>query len=115
MKKLAIVLAIILLIGVPLQIYAATWASCTIPTLTFNGSTANCSATVIGENTSDHIEVTMKLTYASVSLFSWKGEGYGYLTMNQTAAITPGRTYKLVVEVTINGVKQAPVYATGNS
>ena len=40
---------------------------------------------------------------------TWFDTGYHYVDMQGTTTVIKGDTYKLVVEVTINGVKQEPV------
>ena len=112
MRKLAILLTIIFVISMPLTVSAATWSLRVNPQLNISGTTATCKATVIGNNTSEHIEVTMKLMYGSSLIASWSDDGYGYVYMNKTATVTAGRTYKLVVEVNVNGVAQEPIYIT---
>ena len=113
MRKLALILVILLVVAMPLQAHAAAKIVRTTPQISFSGNTADCTANVISARSDDHIEVTMKLTFASIVIASWSEEGYGSLTMSRQAAITPGRTYKLVVEVKINGVAQSPVSVSG--
>lgn len=109
MKKLVIILVVLLIATMPLQAYAATVS----PSLSFSGTTAKCDAVIVGNTASEHLEVTMKLMYGNRIIASWTSEGYGYVTMSQTAAVNAGRTYKLVVEVIANGVAKDPVYVTG--
>lgn len=109
MKKLVIIIAVLLIATMPLQAYAATVS----PSLSFSGTTAKCDAVIVGNTASEHLEVTMKLMYGTSCVASWTDEGYGYISMSKTATVTVGRTYKLVVEVTANGVAKDPVYVTG--
>ena len=115
MKKLAFLLALILAINLPLNVAATTRASSITPQLSYSGSSAKCIVAVVGDNSSQHIEVTMKLMYGSSTVASWTGSGYGYVYLSKTATITTGRTYKLVVEVTVDGVTKDPVYVTKTS
>lgn len=110
MKKAAFFLVFLLVVSIPLQAHAATTIR---PTISFSGTTANCKVTIIGDTSSDHLEVTLKLVYGNRIIDSWTSEGYGYVTMSQTATVNTGRTYKLVVEVIANGVAKDPVYVTG--
>ena len=110
MRKFAFILSILLILAIPLEASATSRATNIAPTLSYSGVTANCTVNVGGSNLSDHIEVTMKLMFGSVCLASWTADGYGYLYMNETATVTKGRTYKLVVDVTINGVLYDSVY-----
>lgn len=113
MRKTALFLVLVIIIMIPLSVHAGTRELSIKPTLSFNGSTATCKSTVVGDNTSQHIEVTMKLMYGTSTVASWSAEGYGYVFLNKTAAVVVGRTYKLQVEVTIDGIEKDPVYVTG--
>lgn len=109
MRKVALVMAIILVISMPLTVSATPWILNIRPSLTFEGTTANCYVMVVGNNTSEHIEVTMRLMYGSSCIASWSDDGYGYVRLQGNAGVTKGCTYTLVVEVTINNVVQQPV------
>lgn len=113
MKKLALLLAIILVISMPLTVSATTRALSIRPSLTFEGRVATCHVLVVGNNTSEHIEVTMKLMDDTFCLASWSADGYGYVLMEQNANVIRGRTYDLVIEVTMNGVVKPPVSQSG--
>ena len=111
MRKLSLLLAVVLVISMPLTAFAAVRNIDIEPELSFNGTTANCNLVVLGNNASEHIEVTMKLMNGYYCVASWQAEGYGYLQMQKTALVTKGCTYTLVIEITINDVFQPP-YAT---
>lgn len=113
MKKVAMILAILLVVCIPLQAHATVRASQISPRLTFSGTTAKCAVTVYANTLSDHLEVTMWLMDGTTCVASWHGSGDGYVTMSKTAIVIPGRTYKLVVEVFESGKTHDPVYVTG--
>lgn len=113
MKITALLLVIVLLVSMPLSVLAAPRALDIYPTLSFSGTTANCSASVYGNNSSEYIEVTMKLKWGIFNVEKWTASGYGYVYMQEQHSVNSGWTYKLVVEVTINGVEQTPVSVTG--
>lgn len=113
MRKAALLMAIILVISMPLTVSAAPRALTINPTLAFDGTTATCDVLVVGNNTSEHIEVTMKLMNGYYCVASWYDDGYGYVWIQEDAAVTKGCTYTLVVEVTVNNVVQPPVYQNG--
>lgn len=113
MRKTALLLAIILVISMPLSVSAAPRALGIEPVLAFDGTTAACEVMVIGNNTSEYIEVTMKLMYGTTCEASWSADGYGYVYMLEYDDVVKGRTYKLEVEVSVNGVAKSPVYITG--
>ena len=108
MRKVSILLAMILVLSMPLTAFAAVNNVRIQPVLSFAGTTANCDVTVLGNDSSEHIEVTMKLMNGYYCVASWQAEGYGYVEMEKTALVTKGCTYTLVVEVTIDDVLQAP-------
>lgn len=113
MRKVALFLAIILVISTPLTVSAAPRALTINPTLAFEGTTAGCEVAVVGNNMSDHIEVTMKLMRGTYCEASWSSDGYGYVYMLEYDTVTKGRTYDLVVAVKLNGVAKTPVSVSG--
>ena len=115
MKKVAIILAFLLIIAVPLEVSAATWTLRATPSLSFDGTTANCSTIVIGNKTTDHLKVTMKLVLGNRHIAVWTTEGYGYVAMSETASVNTGRTYRLIIEVIENGVAKDPVSVSGST
>ena len=113
MRKTALFLVIILVISIPLSVFAEPRALLVDPTLRFNGNTATCEATIIGNNMSESIEVTMELMCGTFCVDSWTSSGYGYVHMLKTAPVTSGRTYQLVVYVTFRGDSLSPVSVSG--
>lgn len=108
MKKIALLLAIILIISSPLSASATARSDSILPQLTINGTTATCTV-AISSNLADEIQVTMRLMHRSAYIAAWTASGTGYVSLNKTATVTPGNTYTLVVQVTINGVTKPPV------
>lgn len=113
MRKIALFLAIIMVISMPLSASAEPRALETDVVLDFEDTTAFCEATVVGNNTSEYIEVTMKLKWGIFTLETWTASGYGYVYMLEEHAVNKGWTYKLVVEVTFDGVEKTPVSVSG--
>ena len=114
MKKVALFLAVILVLSIPMTVNATSERMLTIfPELTFSGTTANCSVRVVGNSTADDIDVVIKLWRGTTCLETWTASGYGYVFWSDTATVTRNRTYKLTVDVTINGVTKPQVYADG--
>ena len=112
MRRIALLLAIILVVSAPITMSVTADALTIRPQLSFNGTTANCGVTVVGGLMSEHIEVEMKLMYGSTCVDSWYADGYGYVSMQEHTSVTKGSTYDLVVTVTINGVSHTPVSST---
>ena len=113
MKKMAILLAIIFVISAPLTVSAATYVLTIKPHLSFNGTTATCEVTVVGNTMSDYIEVEMKLMHGTTCVDSWSADAYGFLNLKEYATVTQGQTYTLVVAVTMNGISKTPVTQDG--
>lgn len=110
MKKTALILAIVLILSVPLTAYAAPRTIDVIPRLAFDGTTATCQANVLGNSTSEYIIVTMRLWRGNRLLATWTADGYGYVLMSETTTVTQGKTYRLAINYSINGVNQPQVY-----
>ena len=60
-------------------------------------------------NSSDRIAMTLILEYQGVELESWSDSGYGQVTISETYPVTKGKTYTLVMELSINGEPQPAV------
>ena len=69
--------------------------------LKFNGSTATCMGTVVGNGS---ISATLELWQGSTKLVSWPGSGSGYVQISQPYTVVSGVTYTLRLNGTINGV-----------
>ena len=80
--------------------------------LSFNGTTAICSAICKGDQTSDEIEATMTLYQGSTYVDSWSGSGTWKVTLSGQHRVTSGKTYRLEVSYTINGVEKPAVSTT---
>ena len=62
MRKIALVLAVVILLGIPLTAQAVTPRNITIiPELAIDGYIANLSVGVVANNTSEEVDATMKL------------------------------------------------------
>lgn len=103
MKKRLVVFLLVATMLLATTAQAALQADYVEPSLTFDGSTAICEIKVVGENTSDEIEVTLTLWRGNFMMDSWSAEGTGYLRMSESVVVTSGYTYRLEADVTING------------
>lgn len=119
MKKTAFVLALALILSVTTTAYAAVPEEITpfvlsvYPQITFDGETANCTVTVIGDNMNDSISITMRLWSGNVCCATWTAAGSGYLQVNRTKTVTAGLEYRLTVDVTINGITKPTASVSG--
>lgn len=108
MKKqgLALVMVLVMLMGVAAQATGPMRAPSVKPELSFQGTTALCSALVRGNTTKDKVVATAKLWHGSICLGTWTKSGTSYVLVKGSAPVSKGKTYKLTVDYTINGVKQ---------
>jgi len=119
MKKMALLLAFLLVVSFPVSAQAATpeevspLALKVYPSISFDGTTAKCSVTVIADNMSDSISVTLKLWKGSSCVASWKSSGEGYVNFSVKEIVTLGLEYKLTADVIINGVPKPTVSVSG--
>ena len=73
-----------------------------MPSLSFSGTTANCSVNVT--NAGADITVTLTLYRGWSTIASWSGSGENYVRVIGSAAVKDGLEYRLVATGTINGV-----------
>ena len=110
MKKVAFILALIMMLSAPLPARAATLRDLGIaPEVTFSGSTATCTARILGESASDYIQATIKLWRVNTCIETWQTSGYGVVSFTETANVTKGYTYSITVDAIINGVEKPRV------
>ena len=76
------------------------------PTLSFSGTTATCTAFVRGNKSTDNVAATVKLWTGGTCLKTWSASGEYSVKIQKTATVSKGKTYKLTVDYTVNGVKQ---------
>lgn len=107
MRKIAMSLAVIMVLLLPMTAHAATSRTIRIyPSLSFDGTTANCSVIVLADISSDEIEATIKLWQGNNCVATWQEDATGNLVFKKVATVTSGKTYKLTADVTINDVAQ---------
>lgn len=106
MRKIALLLALLLLV-LPVTANAATARLINIkPEIGFDGTTANCTVSVTGNSMKDEIEVVAKLWQGNSCIVTWKMSGTGYVALSQSKTVTKGKEYTLTADVSINGVAQ---------
>ena len=114
MKKIALLLAVILVLAMATTAYAAEPRLLNImPGLSFSGTTAECSVVVAGNYANDDIDVVIKLWRGSTCVRTWYANGDGYVFWEGTATATKGKTYTLTADVTINNVTKPRVSISG--
>ena len=114
MKKrtLIFVLLAVILVSIPAGSANARSVRC-VPSLSFEGTTAVCSIFVKANSASDKIELEMKLWEGTKCIKTWNGEGTSSMTFEKSKTVTKGKTYKLTVDVTINGTEIPTASASG--
>ena len=75
----------------------------------FNGTSATCTVTILGERTTDRISAVMELWQGNILIDDWSASASGILKIDETATVERNKTYKLTVNYTVNGVAQTPV------
>lgn len=109
-RILALVTLVVMVLTVCAQA-ATPWASGK-PRLTFEGSTAHCSATCRGDSSSDTVRATITLYDGSVRLGSWSDSGTGSVTVSGECDVERGESYTLKLNYSVNGVAKSPVTVT---
>ena len=82
------------------------------PILTFDGTTAQCYGSCKGGTYTDTVDATLTLYQGSTYLDSWSNSGEGYLSVSGEHKVQRGKTYKLVLSYSVNGVEKPPVTVT---
>ena len=112
MKKVAFLLALIMMLSAPMPARAATPRTRNIfPGITFCGSTATCTVDIVADSDSDPIQATIKLWRVNTCIETWQTSGYGTVFFTETANVTKGYTYSITVDAIINGVEKPRVVA----
>ena len=113
MKKRVISLVLIFAVFCTIPIVASTkqlrWPSNSIG-IGFSDGSVICSATCMGDSTNDELSATMTLYKNNSYVNSWSKSGTGGLSFNGEYKNAPhGKTYKLILAWSINGVSQPSV------
>lgn len=87
----------------------STRAANTNSDLNFNGTEAICAVFVLSDKGTDKIDVTMELYQSNTVINTWNETGYGVINCSKTAKVSKGETYKLIVEIEINGIARKPI------
>lgn len=104
MKKVALIMVLLLVLLIPVSAAASVARMPqSFPSLSFSGTTANCSLTILADDGSASINATVQLWQGSTCLQTWYASGTGRLTFSGTQSVTSGVQYKLTVSATVNG------------
>lgn len=104
-RALGLLVVLVLVLGIAAQ--AAEMRAPTTPiSLTFNGTTAKCSAQVETDKMTDTISGFLVLTNGPRVIATWPVRGNGLVSVNKTASVESGKTYVLTLTYSINGGEQ---------
>lgn len=112
---MAAILAMVLILMQGMAVHAAETRSIGItPTLTFDGTTADCQVRITAPG--KKIVATLELWCGTVLIDSWPGTASTLLVINGSATVVKGQTYTLKVSGTIGGeaFQGTPISATCN-
>lgn len=109
MKKRILSLATLLLIVLSVTAQAAETRMGGNPALTFDGTTAQCTTTCYGRNTSDRVTATLTLYLGSTYVDSWSKTGTYRVHISGETEVQSGKTYTLKMTWTVNGEEQPAV------
>lgn len=113
MKRKMVVILAVLTFVLTIPAFAAQERSpAVMPSLSFNGTTATCTASVYGDYTTDEIEVDVELWQGKTLVNSWSDEGTEYVDSVRKATVAKGKEYTLKVYATINGRDLPMAYIT---
>lgn len=107
----AMLLAVALMLTIGAQASASMRASGR-PQLSFDGRTAECSASCVGDSDNDWVSATLELYQGNTFVDSWSESGYGDVYVSGSCDVTRGRSYTLTVNYSVNGVEKPPVSVT---
>lgn len=82
------------------------------PMLSFNGTTAFCSVICRGDSSDDTIDVTLTLYQGLTYVDSWSDSGSGQVKLSGSCKAVSGKSYKLVVDYSVNGESKPSVSTT---
>ena len=106
-QLLALSLILVMLLGITAQASGPAMLPAAQPSLSFSGTTASCRIIVRGDRSSDTLSATAKLWTGKTCLKTWTIKGTGKIQTTKTATVSKGKTYKLTVDYTVNGVKKS--------
>lgn len=113
MKRTAILALILVLLATTLILPASATARglAIIPTLDFIGTTAYCDLSVTADP-GEEITANIKLWHGSTCLKGWTVSDEYSLEFTGTCPVVSGQTYRMTVDVKIDGVAKPQVSNT---
>lgn len=79
----------------------------------FNGTTATCSVFFKADSTKDKAEATLTLYQGNTYVDSWTDSGTGRVFISESCEVESGKSYRLVLTYSINGVAKPAKAVSG--
>lgn len=112
-KQRICALAVLVVLALTISIQAVEpRGSSVTPSLSFTGTTANCYVICRGSGSNDTVDVTLTLYQGSTYIDSWSDTGTGRVALTGSCTVERGKTYKLVVDYSVNDEAKPSVYTT---
>ena len=109
MKRRILSLVALLLIVLSVTVQATETRMGGNPVLSFNGTTAQCTATCYGRSSSDKVTATLTLYQGGTYVDSWSKTGTYRVYISGETEVQSGKTYTLEMTWMVNGEEQTPV------
>lgn len=106
-----LVLVFVLILSLSANAAAPRAEAGILPSLTFTGTTANCSVTITAPG--KDIEATITLWYGNRVIDSWSGSGSSLIAISGSAGVIMGEEYVLRVTGSIDDVPFDVVRVSG--
>lgn len=82
------------------------------PRISFNNTTAVCTAVCYGDNSDDVVNATLTLYQGSTYVDSWSNSGIDSVSVYGESKVKSGKSYTLKLTYSINGVSKPSVSTT---
>lgn len=114
MKKRTFALVVLLLLALAFPAQAVEVRAIQLkPDLYFDGTTAVCSVSCRSDNVRDKVEATLTLYQGDNYVDSWNNSGTGKVFISGSCEVESGKSYRLVLDYSINGTAQLSKTTTG--
>lgn len=77
--------------------------------LNFSNNTAVCKCEISADSSNDWISATMELWKGTTMVNSWSLSGQEYVSMEESEGVARYKTYRLLINYSINGIPKTPV------
>lgn len=113
MRRRICALIILVVLALSISVQAIEPRTSAQLSLSFDGTTALCSVICRGSSSDDAIDATLTLYQGSTYVDSWSDSGKGQVSLSGSCKTVSGKSYKLVVDYSVNGRSKPSVYTTG--